>query len=218
MDPAEQFMQSLLMSGPNDSVNLQAHLGAFSAGGTSNDASQAADKSDDDNDDDMDNAPGIIVDPGLVSAGSSVQVRPIVETCRQLKLHKNFSPESEADLDVFAVSTPVCSNSIPLTWRTLQNARSIEEHLAIVLAVTLENCDLLNTLRPTSSWVVLDALSVSILFIYLFFQVCYKLITQENIRTYATAFLLCPTLSSYRGKVANKLLVCATSTSYGISQ
>ena len=47
MDPAEQFMQSLLTSGPNDSV-LQAQSGVFS---TSDHDSQVGDKSDDDDDD-----------------------------------------------------------------------------------------------------------------------------------------------------------------------
>ena len=116
MDPAEQFMQSLLTSGPNDSV-LQAQSGVFS---TSDHDSQVGDKSDDD-DEDIDNVPGVI-DPGLVGAGpvaSAVQARPVMETCHQLKLRKNVSPESEADLDVFAVSAPLCSITILLTWSTL---------------------------------------------------------------------------------------------------
>lgn len=103
MDPAEQFMQNLLTSGPNDSL-LQAQSGFD----PSDHGSQAGDKSDDEDDEDMDNTPGVVVDPALVGAqpaASSVQVRPVAETCRQLKLRKHFRPESEADLDVFAVST-----------------------------------------------------------------------------------------------------------------
>jgi hypothetical protein len=120
MDPAEQFMKSLLTSGPNDSV-LQAQSGAF---GASDHGSQVGDKSDYDEDEDIDNIPGVVVDPELVGAGpaaSSVQVQHIAETCRQLKLRKHFSPESEADLDVFAVSAPLCyyysvDLEYPLEW------------------------------------------------------------------------------------------------------
>lgn len=118
MDPAEQFMQSLLTSGPNDSL-LQAQSGEFE---TSDHGSQVGDKSDDEDDEDIDNMPGVVVDPGLIGAGPaalSVQVRPIAETCRQLKLRKHFRPESEADLDIFAVSSLLQFIPIPFTWSTL---------------------------------------------------------------------------------------------------
>jgi hypothetical protein len=84
----------------------------------------------------------------------------------------------------------------------------------MMFAVALENRDLLKNMRPEVSWVVPDALAVRSLFIVIFsVLICFGF-AQDNLRTYAIAFLLSPALASYRGKVANKLLVRNIATCY----
>jgi hypothetical protein len=49
------------------------------------------------------------IDQDLDCIGSFIPARPIVVICQQLKQHKNISPESEAELDVFRASDLVNS-------------------------------------------------------------------------------------------------------------
>ena len=77
----------------------------------------------------------------------------------------------------------------------------------MLFGLILENRDLLKAMRPEGSWVMPEALVVSDLAFCL--HLTFSDLLQNNIHTYATAFILSPGLSSYRGKVANRLLVSA---------
>lgn len=80
----------------------------------------------------------------------------------------------------------------------------------MLFALSLEGRDLLEGMKSDKAWVVSDELAVSISIISFFKSYFLNFVfAQDNIRTYTTAFLLSPTLSSYRGKVSNKLLVRA---------
>ena len=77
----------------------------------------------------------------------------------------------------------------------------------MLFRLILKNRDLLKAMQPEGSWVMPEALVVSDLAICL--HLTFSDLLQNNIHTYATAFILSPGLSSYRGKVANRLLVSA---------
>jgi hypothetical protein len=78
----------------------------------------------------------------------------------------------------------------------------------MIYAGIIEARDLTKSLQKEESWSIPDALNV---FVTSLLQptgaVDNLLPSQDNLRTYATAFLLCPTLSTYRGKVVGKLIV-----------
>ena len=77
----------------------------------------------------------------------------------------------------------------------------------MLFGLMLENHDLLKAMWPEGSWVMPEALVLSDLAFCL--HLTFSDLLQDNIRTYATAFILSLGLSSYRGKVANRLLVSA---------
>jgi hypothetical protein len=85
----------------------------------------------------------------------------------------------------------------------------MEEHIPMIFSVILEVRDLLKNINTEASWNIPDALAVSTLSPNL--HVNFIDYLQENIQVYAAAFLLCPTLTYYRGKVANKLMVSSSS-------
>jgi len=95
-DPIHAFMQHLTRSGPNNHIN-----NADDGGSIEDHDSQGGDRSSDDEGGDM---PEEGIDQGLDHVGSFIPVRPVAVICQQLKQHKNLSPESEAELDIFAAS------------------------------------------------------------------------------------------------------------------
>jgi hypothetical protein len=104
-DPIHAFMQHLTRSGPND------HINNADDGGSIEDHDSQGDRSGDDESGDM---PEEGIDQGLDRVGSFIPARPVAVICQQLKQRKNLSPESEAELDVFAAS-----DSINSAFRTL---------------------------------------------------------------------------------------------------
>jgi hypothetical protein len=78
----------------------------------------------------------------------------------------------------------------------------------MMFATLLEVRDLLKNANPEESWSIPSTLAVRLIFS----GRCLALNTQqENLRVYATAFVLCPNITSYRGKLANKLMVSSLS-------
>lgn len=81
----------------------------------------------------------------------------------------------------------------------------------MIFSAVLEVRDLFKNVNAEVSWTIPDALAVSRLSLNLHTNLTNYL--QDNIRVYAAAFLLCPTLVYYRGKVADKLMVSGSSDS-----
>jgi hypothetical protein len=103
IDPSAAFLQDLLRHGPNDDFVENA------AGGITDNDSQLGDRSDDEDGVAPPRAPEEAIDPELTNRviGHSMPSRSIAAVCQQLKQRKNLSPESAAELDVFAVSSSV---------------------------------------------------------------------------------------------------------------
>jgi hypothetical protein len=97
-DPFDAFMQRLQDSGPN---NWHA------TGGTDDNNSQPPDRSDDEGEIDRRGTPVNVIDPELDDVRPSLSSRPIAVILWELKRQKNLSPESEAKIDVFAVSSSI---------------------------------------------------------------------------------------------------------------
>jgi hypothetical protein len=77
----------------------------------------------------------------------------------------------------------------------------------MIYAGILEVHDQAKHLQKEESWAIPEALSVSPVPNFQFIGVCDTVILQDNLWTYATAFLLCPTLATYHGKVTTKLIL-----------
>ena len=115
VNPMFGFMHDLVNSGPNDGDFVPDN-----AGGMGDDTYYPGNNEDTDDDNDGNDAtanPHQVIDPELDHSAPhrSLPARPVnvAEICRQMKLRKNLSPKSEAELDVFAVcSSFIC---VPLT-------------------------------------------------------------------------------------------------------
>ena len=103
IDPSAAFLQDLLRRGPNDDFVENA------TGGITDNDSQLGDRSNDEDGIAPPRAPEEAIDPELTNRviGHSMPSRSIAAVCQQLKQRKNLSPESAAELDVFAVSSSV---------------------------------------------------------------------------------------------------------------
>ena len=103
IDPSAAFLQDLLQRGPNDDFVDNT------AGGIADNNSQLGDKSDDEDGTAPPRIPEEPIDPELTNhvIGHSMPLRPIAAVFQQLKQHKNLTPESAAELHVFAVSSSV---------------------------------------------------------------------------------------------------------------
>ena len=110
VNPMFGFMHDLVNSGPNDGDFMPDEPGGMG------DDIYPGNKDDTDDDDDNDVTPNSrqVIDPeldhsaphrSLPTPHRSLPAKPInvAEICRQMKLRKNLSPKSEAELDVFAV-------------------------------------------------------------------------------------------------------------------
>jgi hypothetical protein len=103
VNPMFGFMYDLVNSGPNDGDFVPDEAGGMG------DDTYPGNKDDTDDDDDNDITPNShqVIDLELDHSAPhrSLPAKPInvAEICRQMKLHKNLSPKSEAELDVFAI-------------------------------------------------------------------------------------------------------------------
>ena len=100
-NPMFGFMHDLVNSGPNDGDFMPHETGGMC------DDTYPGNKDDTDDGNDATANSHQVIDPELDHSvpHHSIPARPtkIAEICRQMKLHKNLSLKSEAELDVFTV-------------------------------------------------------------------------------------------------------------------